>query len=246
MFIEILFYLNCSPLTVANLSKYYYIKMLIDDCTFLILTDGVKIIIFSLVLALILGTYTHFKNERYNKYPRLSDFNSWKAYERSQPEYALSSNKFTAPQIPNDQLHEAVWLSIGLFPRELKHLGNVLFQFASKYGIARANIYTPCVNITTNLNTVFENIALNISSCPEINENERIIIAEMKGARTFHPETLHLREGQPGNVFHVPGYRQSWKYFSQVWENHLENRLKFSTVKKDKIDFYLRSVLSEK
>ena len=243
--IKTLFYFNCS-LAVANLSKYNDINTLIGDCTFLILTDGVKIIIFSLVLAFILGTYTHFKTKRYNTYPRLSDFNSWKTYEPSPPEDVFSPNNLTTPQIPNNQLHENVWLSIELFPRKLKHLGNVLFQFASKYGIARANRYTPCVNITTNLNTVFEKIALNISSCPEINENERIIIAEMKGARKFHPETLHLRGGQPGNVFHIQGYYQSWKYFSPVWKDDLENRLKFSTVTQDKIDLYLRSVLSEK
>ena len=219
---------------------------MIDDCTFLLLTGCVKIIIFSLVLAFILGTYTHFKTERYITYPRFSYFNLGKTYERS-PEDAFSSNNFTTPQTSNDQLHDKeVWLSIVMFYHDMHRLGNVLFQFASKYGIARANGYTPCVNVTTSLNTVFENIASNLSSCPEINATEQINIGEARGGRTFHSEILHLRGGKLGNVFNIRGYRQSWKYFSQVWENDLEKRLKFTTVIQDKIDFHLRIVLSEK
>ena len=127
------------------------------------------------------------------------------------------------------------------------HLGNVLFQFASTYGIAKANGFTPCIKVSIILKQVFENITLNMPSSPDVTDYDTLIIRESKVGRRFDPSVFDLREKTHNiDIFRVDGFRQSWKYFVHVWKNDHENRLKFSPAIQDKIHYYLHNVLSNK
>ena len=136
---------------------------------------------------------------------------------------------------------------------ETIHLGNFLFKFASSYGIAKANEFTPWMYVTTNLKTVFENITLNIRNPQDLwsvyGFNKKLIkhVDEPNGYAVFHPDVFSMYKiFNKTDIIRIGGYRQSWKYFGHTWQNDLKNRLKFSSSIQSKINHYLHSVLSDK
>ena len=200
-----------------------------------------------MILTFILGLCRHFEISRNIINARLSYLNLWETdKEKQSTENMFSSNNFTVFKIPKSELSDGVMVTASLV-EETHHLGNVLFQFASMYGIAKANVFTSCINMSTILQTVFENITINMPNSPDVIKYRMVGIGELKGGRKFDPEMFHLREkSRRTDVFKIYGYRQSWKYFVHTWKNDLENRLKFSPAIQDKINHYLRSILSDK
>ena len=200
-----------------------------------------------MALTLMFGLFRHFEKIKYLSNSRSAPFNLWNTDKQQQTPGKMSlANNFTVLQMTNDELNNKVLMTVSLF-EESHHLGNVLFQFASMYGIAKANGFTPCINVSTILKQVFVNLTLNMPSCPEVITYNTLGIHESKGGRMFDPGVFHLREkSRRSDVFKILGYRQSWKYFVHAWTSDLENRLRFSPTIQDKVNHYLHSVLSDK
>ena len=131
-----------------------------------------------------------------------------------------------------------------------KRIGNFLFQFAAMYGIARANGFTPYLTMSHKMRSCFDNITWKVKRLPmELRPNGRVKVtfreAGRKG-RTFDNTAFFLYKSHPETQLHaIGGYRQSWKYFSHVWEGDLEHQLKCSSEHQGIIDRYLGDVLRD-
>ena len=194
-----------------------------------------------MTLSCIIGVWNYFVIARYISNQRLSYFNLWETNKH----WRSSENNLAVLQ---KTIHDRVMLA-SLFYEKLS-LGNFLFKFASSYGIAKANGFTLVMPALTTINTLFENITLNIPSSPTgLTYNESLIkhVTETDGYAIFHPDIFNLSKiFKTSDVVKIHGYRQSWKYFTHTWEYDLKNRLKFSSLIQSKINHYLHSVLSDK
>ena len=207
-------------------------------------TDGVKMLILGLVLTLLWGACTHVGIARNISVQGLSISNLLK--QTRSLEKTILPNSSTQLHTAKPKLGHTCEVLLISKCNVNHRFGNLLFMYASMYGIAHANALKPCVITPTGLQTVFENTTLDMLDSTKENQTKRINISDSKlGGRTFDQDAFHLREiFREGDIFVINGYRQSWKYFSQAWENNLENRLKFRTVIQDKIDRCLESVVS--
>ncbi|XP_041376353.1 galactoside alpha-(1,2)-fucosyltransferase 2-like isoform X2 [Gigantopelta aegis] len=90
-------------------------------------------------------------------------------------------------------------------------LGNLMFQYASLYGIARKNSLRPLIPSQLIIDKLFHLDAYRVSSGYGRHSGDRKY-AEQKGC-TFERQALEL--GPDRDVF-LSGYFQSWKYFKDV------------------------------